>query len=293
MTEIGLCHNANKAYSCLTIDAAKAYRPRHARTITYWSDDHSYWRQTLAACRDLAQLGLTNLIIFNTEAYGGAVNDIDVMQDRLRAFLTLARDEYGTPVHGIEPLNEIDTPGWDDGAGNPITADLVLKYTYAAHAVATGEFAIETISPSFLGGPLTDLPVAVLSALKADPEARIKIATFHMYGRSIDGQPTPGWLWGSVEDGVNDLLTYIGDMQIDLTEGGCWTSPPEGPDGQRRFIRAFCAFDHPRVRRHYLFALNDWCPADKEYNAGKDFGLERRDGAAKPAAEAFDGGLKL
>ncbi len=290
MTEVGLCHNANFPNMRLTVDKAERYHPRHARTITLWRDDGSAWRETLAACRDLAQLGVKNLVIFNTEAYGGRLKDVDLMTERLHGFLMLAREEFGSPVHGIEPLNEIDTPGWHDGAGGPITPELVLEYTYAAHSVATEMFQVETVSPSFLGGPFDPLPVGVLSALARD--GRIKVASFHMYGRSVLGQPSPGWIFGTVEQGVDEVASYIGDMDIDLTEGGCWTVRDQlGEEAQRRFVEAHCNFRHGRVRRNYYFALNDNCCSDRDHEDGKDFGIEDGHGRPKLAAASFDGGL--
>jgi hypothetical protein len=290
MTELGLCHNANYAETRLTTDAVERYRPRHARTITYWSDDLRYYRRTLESCRELAAHGVTNLVVFNTEAFGGAIKDIDLMAERLHAFLKLAQDEYDSPVHAIEPLNEIDTPNWDDGAGGPLTTDLILEYTYRVHSVATEMFEVETLGPSFLGGPSSELPVAVLGALAAD--GRIKTAAFHMYGRSVGDEPSPGWLFGTVEQGIAELEQHIGDMQVDLTEGGCWTVfDGLGEEAQRRFVEALCAFQHPRVRRNYLFAYNDACCSPGELEVGKDFGLEDVTGRLKLAAAAFRGDL--
>jgi hypothetical protein len=298
VTDIGLCHNANYPATRLTADAIKRYQPRHARTITYWNstfedspDPQYYWRQTLATCRQLADLGVTNLVVFNTEAYGGSISDTELMMQRLHDFLLLAKNEYGSPVHTIEPLNEIDTDGWTDGQGKPLTAELIVDYTLKAHSVAFDMFGIEVLSPSFLGGPQSAMPVAVLGALRDD--GRIKTVAYHMYGRSVNGQPSPGWIWGTVEQGIEELLPSIGDeMLIDLTEGGCWTQADGmGEDAQRRFVEAVCAFQHPRVRRSYLFAYNDGCCNADELAAGKDFGLETADGHLKPAAHAFRGGL--
>ena len=213
MTELGLCHNANSPDTRLTAEKVRRYRPRHARTITYWRDDGSAWRETLGACRELADLGVRNLIVFNTEAYGGRLVDIDLMTGRLHAFLAMARDEFGGPVHGIEPLNEIDAPGW---------------------------------------------------------------------------------IFGTVEQGIDELAGYIGAMQLDLTEGGCWTIRDAlGEEARRRFVEAVCAFQHDRVRRNYYFALNDGCCSGGDLDEGKDFGIEDGQGRPKLAAASFDGGLPL
>jgi hypothetical protein len=290
MTELGLCHNANFPETRLTAAAVDRYRPQHARTITYWSEDLGFYRGTLESCRELARLGVTNLVVFNTEAYAGALRNTELMAERLHAFLKLAQDEYGSPVHAIEPLNEIDTPNWDDGEGGPLTAELILEYTYRAHSIAMDMFGVETLGPSFLGGPSSELPRAVLGALAAD--GRIQTASFHMYGRSVGGQPSARWLFGTVEEGIAELERYIGKMRIDLTEGGCWTLLDGlGEEAQRRFVEALCAFQHPRVRRNYLFAYNDACCSTAEREQGKDFGLEDDTGRLKLAALAFRGGL--
>ena len=140
MTEVGLCHNANYPETRLTPAAIDATdRSMRARLPT-GADDLRYYRPTLESCRDLAGLGVTNLVVFNTEAYEGPLRNIELMAERLHAFLKLAKDEYDAPVHAIEPLNEIDTPNWDDGEGGPLTAELILDYTYRAHSVATEMF---------------------------------------------------------------------------------------------------------------------------------------------------------
>lgn len=291
MTDVGICHNATFPQSRLGVGLAKRLKPKRARTITYWRPDRSSWRATLDSCRDLAEIGIRNLVVFNTEAYGGELRDIDRLQTALREFLTLARDEYASPVHGIEPINEADTRGWTIGAGGgPISAQWCADVAHAAHDVATAMFQVETIGPSFLGGPTSDMVAQTAHLLAA--AGKIKTFSIHMYGRSLMGEPVPGWIWGTVEQGLDELLPLIGDMQIDLTEGGCWTvDGPYGPEGQKRFVQAHCTFQHPRVRASYLFAANDWTASDTEIAVGKDFGLIDREGREKPALAMFDGKL--
>jgi hypothetical protein len=289
MTGVGICHNATFPEARLGVGMAKRLRPRFARTITYWRDDWSSWRATLESCRDLSELGVRNLVLFNTEAFGGELRDIARHQTALHAFLKLAKDEYGSPVHAIEPINEADTDGWTIGeGGGPITAQWCADVAHAVYDVATSMFQVETVGPSFKGGPASQMVTDTARLLVA--AGKIKVFTIHMYGRSLMSQPAPGWIWGTVEQGLDDLIPYIGDMQIDLTEGGCWTvDGPHGPEGQKRFVQAHCAFQHPRVRALYLFAINDWVPSNEEVDAGKDFGLIDRQGNEKPALSAFKG----
>lgn len=301
MTNAGLCHNATFEKSRLGVGGVKRYRPKVARTIVYWRDDLSSWRASLGVCQSLAELGVKNLIVFNTEAFGGTILDVELMQQRLELFLRMSIEEFGyishdtfqkvSCVHMLEPLNEIDTPGWDDGHGGSLSDKKILAYVFGMFEVAAPR-GIETLSPSFLGGPVSEMPVAIISAIASD--GRIKTVAFHMYGRSVQAQPFPNWIWGSIEQGVNDILSYCGDMQIDLTEGGCWSKSGNlGEDAQARFVEAHCTFSHPRVRNNYLFALNDWCPAEGEYLQGKDFGLEGRNGDRKLASAKYNGNLDL
>ena len=289
MTSAGICHNGTWPQSRLTPGLVRRLRPALARSITYARPDDSSWRATLEASRDLAELGVRNLVLFNTEAYGGTLRDITEAQRQLARFLSIARFEYDSPVHEIEPINEADTRGWDDGEGHPITARLCADIAHAYHDVAAGYPGVGVIGPSFLGGPSSDLVRNTAILLAAS--GRIKTFAIHMYGRSIGGQPEPGWIWGTVEQGIEELSQYIGDMQIDLTEVGCWTQASGDQDAQRRFVEALCHFDHPRVRNVYYFAASDWVVPDAEMAAGKDFGLIDRDGREKPAFAAFDGGL--
>lgn len=301
MTEHGLHHNACFDQSRLKISDVKRWLPSCARSLAYYRDDQSGWRAALTTMRELAELGVKNSVIANTETLGGGLLSHDLNKQRLIQFLNLAAQEYSyydnetqtnrPPVHELEPLNEIDTPGWDDGEGGPITASKVVDYCYNLYDIAAS-YGVSVIGPSFLGGPLSGLPVEVISTLARD--RKIKVAAFHTYGRSINSKPKPSWIWGTTENAIDDILTYCGDMSIDLTEQGCWTVDGNlGEDAQADYVKAFCAFNHPRVRRMHLFTNNDWVPYDGEYYAGKDFGLVTRDGVDKKSALVFKGELGI
>lgn len=291
MTSASLCHNATWPASRLTPDQARLLRPASARTITYYRDDESSWRATLAACRDLKQIGVHNLVLFNTEAHGGTLRDISGAQKRLERFLAIARDEFGSPVDALEPINEADTPGWHDGTGTPITAQLCVDVTYGYCDVA-GSYGVEVIGPSFLGGPTSEMVVRTLEGLNLD--GRVKAASMHFYGRSILGQPRDGWIWGSVEQAVEDMRPYLGRLLLDITEDGCWSvADTLGQTAQAAYVQALCTWQHPLVRRHYYFALNDAVVPAGELQDGKDWGLYDMHGTAKAAAAAFRGPLVL
>lgn len=290
MTDAGLVHNATWDRSRLTPSLLKRFRPKCARSIAYYRDDESSWRATLGAMRDLAELGCYNLLLANTEATGARFMDLDLRQQRLERLLAIARDEFGSCVHGVESDNEVDTGGWDIGDGHtPISADWMARSAIAAADVCAG-FGVECIGPSFLGGPATDAFRATTYAMAQ--HGGFAACAQHYYGKSIGGAPYPGWNFGTMEDAANDSFSVSSGLPIDVTEVGCYSRAGGiGHDAQARFVEAFCAFEHPHVRRLYLFDLNDWVTPDGEYNNGQDWGLIDRDGSDKPSAARFDGGL--
>lgn len=298
VTEHAIHHNANFPQTRLTVSQVKKWRPKEARTLLYYRDDESAWRYGLGVLRELAELGVKNNVIINTETLGGTLVSRDLNKERLVQLLSIAATEYSyfdnaeqrhrSPIHILGGLNEIDTLGWDDGEGGPITTDKIIDYTYDTNDVGAS-FGIPAWGPSFLGGPLSDMVVAVCKRLAFD--GFIKNMELHVYGRSVNDAPTPGWIWGTIEQAINDIITYCGDMQINYTEMGCWTT---GNTDQESFVRELCAYNHARLNSMYLFCNNDWVPSEHEYtNLGKDFGLVDRNGLDKPASHVFNGGLVI
>jgi hypothetical protein len=151
---------------------------------------------------------------------------------------------------------------------------------------------VECIGPSFLGGPSSDFVRQTVSEMAVSGE--FKAVTIHMYGRSVNGAPKDGWIWGSVEQGLEDMRPFLGDMQVDLTEVGCWSKDGNlGQAAQQRFVQEVCAFQHDLARSIYLFCLNDTMVPPHELEAGKDWGLQDSALKDKLAATAFKGTLSI
>lgn len=285
MTKHGICQNACYPNTQLTVGLARKHMPATTRSLAYYRDDFSAWDAFLSNARDLAQLGIKINLLSNTETLGVPLAQPKQAAQRLEQLFRMAQDykyydneagKYLIPIHETETENEIDTRDWTDGEGGPITADKIINWTYALNDVAA-KYGVEATAPSFIGPPLSDLPVQVLSRMAAD--GFIRQCKWHLYGRSINGQPIPEipeWINGTVEQAITDILTYCGDMVIGLSEGGCWTT-----NNQQAYIDAFLGYHHNKVVSMELFAINDWCCYDAEYNAGRDFGIYGRDGVQK------------
>lgn len=309
MTAIGLCINATYPDSRPSVREIRKLRAGRIRSITYWREDQSSWRATLAALQDYRDLGCYNLVVFNTEASGCQFKDIENRQRRLSQFLQLAQDEYGSPVHGIESDNEIDTPGWTLADDDPtlISADWAFRSAsaaahvcedfngrrWAAETASWETRTIDCIGPSFITGPDTPFFRAVAQSMAAKGSKLFAGVAQHYYGKSIGGQPSPGWLYGDiVEDAIDQSSRWCGDLPIHITEVGCWTKAGGmGESAQAAFVSQLCALDHPRAASIYLFNYSDAMTPDAELAEGKDWGLIDRRYFTKRAYTAFDGKL--
>lgn len=283
MTELGICHNATFPAACLTRSHIERLKPKWARTITYWRDDASSWKASLSACRELAALGVENLVVFNTEAFGGQVDDLNLMCRRLDEFLTMAGDS----LHAIEPGNELDTPGWTDSRGRPISDDLIITIGRQAAEVCH-RHGVLCLSPSLLTGPTEGRFQRVVAGLAGVCDAM----AVHPYGRSVGGQPSPGWLHGTVEDAADECRDLGNGMRTWFTELGCWAAAGDrGFEGQKRYIEELGKFNHPAIETVFYFAAFDAMVPEAELRQGKDWGMVDLAGNLKPCFEVFDGQL--
>lgn len=285
MSKHGITQNSSYQITTMSVGQAKKHKPSTTRSLAYYRDDFACWDAFLTNAKDLAQLGIKINLLSNTETLGIPLAQPDEAAKRLEQFCKMAQDykyydneagKYLIPIHETETENEIDTLGWTDGMGGPITSDKIVAWTYALNAVAA-DYGIEATAPSFIGPPLSSLPMEVLGRMAND--GFIRQCKWHLYGRSINNQPipdVPGWINGKLEDAIDDILTYCGNMVIGLSEGGCWTT-----NNQQAYIDAFLQYHHPKVVSMELFAINDWCCYEAEYNAGRDFGIYGRDGVLK------------
>lgn len=294
MTELGLCHNATFPESRLTPAHIQRLRPRWARTITYWrgTDDLSSWQATVDSCREIAAMGVKNLVVFNTEAYGGVVNDVHLMERRLRQFLELA----GGSVHAIEPGNELDMPGWTDNGlspeqgGRPISNELIAEIGVRAADVCQ-QFGVICLSPSLLTGPGEGRFEAIARALQG---SKIGAMAVHPYGRSVGGQPEPGWIHGTVEAASDECRDLGTGYHTWFTEVGCWTKAgTRGFVGQREFIEELKRFEHEFIDVVFYFTAFDAAVPEGEMVEGKDWGLIDLGGGLKPSCLVFDGELEV
>lgn len=308
MSSHGICTNLTFPTSRPSVSEVKTLAPARQRSITYWRDDQSSWRATLAAMRDYRDLGVYNLILFNTEASGTAFKSFDARAERLRQFLQLATDEFGSPVHGLETDNEIDTSGWTlgDGDTRPITAqwmldsarnlaDVCRQFTGRRWDPDRGVWAInavECIGPSFLGGPATDAFTFVCAGMAR--HGRFAGCAQHYYGKAANGQPYPGFLFGELSDAVNESWRVSSGLPIHCTEIGYWSRAGGiGEAAQAAAVREICAFNAEHLAALYLFDWSDEMTPDGEYNAGKDWGLRDRGGRKKQGWAEYHGGLVL
>ena len=148
MTQLGYCHNATFREARITPALAQALGIQWVRTIVYDPTNpgvpqHSEsWNDVIASAAELKGVGVETLVVFNSESYGGAVENVDQMASRLNDFLTQANGA----VRAIEPGNELDDPKFN------VSDDLIIRIGRAAAAVCKQHNVI-CLSPSLLTGP--------------------------------------------------------------------------------------------------------------------------------------------
>lgn len=293
MTLHGMCHNSSRPETTMSSAQGVRYHCQTARSLAYYGEDLGYWKNYLANAKELAENGIRNSLLSNTETLGGNLLSLEFNKDRFRQFINLALGEYQyydnnegrwrVPFHETESENEIDTAGWTDGNDQPITARKVFNYTLALWEVIQeyDNLGVEVTGPSFIGGPLSAMPMDLAYLFNSD--GRIKKQKHHFYGRSIAGQPQEPFIYESLEQAISELETYYGPMQIGMSENGCWTNGlREG--AQSDYVKAFFNYNHPKVYSMELFGINDWLCTDWEYQNGRDYGIIDRDGNEKQAA---------
>ncbi len=293
MTDFGICHNADMPRSRLTPETARIWRLKWARSITYYSGGNGLaWQRTIESARALRAVGTQSLVVFNTEAYGGAVKDIGRLCSELERFLDLA----GGAVAAIEPGNELDTPGWtedgrpiDDG-GAPIGDQLIIDIGAAAADVCS-RYGVLCLAPSLLSGPGEGRFEAIARGLVG---SKVHGMAVHPYGRSAGGHPSPGWIWGTIEDAADECDRLGHGFRTWFTELGCWTRRGDlGEAKQREFVRAAATFQHRAIEMVSYFALNDWVVPDAEMAELKDWGIFTRAGTPKLSAAALPTSIQL
>lgn len=276
MTVSGLCDSASSDLTRLTRALAFQLQPAWRRTIVYpWS-----WQVVIESARDVAVAGVKTLVVFNTEAWGGVVDDLTGMANALDRFLGLAAGA----VAAIESGNELDTPGWTDSHGAPITDALIAAVGRRAAEVCRRHGVI-CLAPSLLSGPTEGRFQRIASGVVGHVDAM----AVHPYYRSVGGYPWPGWTFGSVEAAADECQRLGSGLPTWFTEVGCTTRYDSiGQIAQANYTTALRGFQHPSIPVVMQFALYDRCGSQHELEVEhKDWGLIADGGVRKRSFAAF------
>jgi hypothetical protein len=165
--------------------------------------------------------------------------------------------------------NELDTPGWTDSHGDPISDALIIAVAAAGAAVCR-RHGVLAIAPSLLSGPAEGRFEHVAAGLVGVVDA----LAVHPYFRSIGGFPRPGWIYGTIEDAAEDCRRLSHGLPVWFDEAGCPTVYDNiGQRGQADYTTALRAFQHPAIAVINQFALHDGVGGPDELAQGKDWGL--------------------
>lgn len=261
MTLSGLCDNANFSETTLTRAMAFDLQPGWRRTIVLPGNE----QMVIDSARDVAVARVNTEVVYTTQSASCAVDDLEAYQKALDRFLSMANGA----VHAIGIMNELDTPGWTDSHGNPISDALIIAVAAAGAAVCK-RHGVLAISPSFLGGPAEGRFEHVAAGLVGVVDA----LAVHPYFRSIGGFPRPGWIYGTVEDAAEDCRRLSHGLPVWFDEAGCPTIYDNvGQQAQADYTTALRAFQHPTIAVINQFALHDGVGGPDEIAQGKDWGL--------------------
>jgi hypothetical protein len=275
MTQSGICHNACFSDTTLTRALAFDLQPAWARTIVIPGSEQA----VIDAARDVAVAGVKTEVVYTTQSAACAVDNLNAYTAALDRFLSQANGA----VQAIGIMNELDTPGWTDSHGSPITDALIIAVAAAGAAVCR-RHGVLAIAPSFLGGPAEGRFEHVAAGLVGVVDAM----AVHPYFRSIGGFPRAGWIYGTVEDAAEDCRRLSSGLPVWFDEAGCPTIYDSvGQQGQADYTTALRAFQHPSIPVICQFALHDGVGGPDEIAQGKDWGLIATGGARKEAYHAY------
>jgi hypothetical protein len=304
MTDLGICHNATFADSRISPVLAGRLGLKWVRTIVYdpINTDHPDRKESfdrvIASARELKDLaGVDTLVVFNSESFGGADDDIDQMTTRLEAFLNLADGA----VAAIEPGNELDHQ-----AVFHLSDQRIIDIGRAAAEVCH-RHNVKCLSPSLLTGPEEGHFETIAKGLAGHVDAM----AVHPYYCSVGGKPFEGFVFDTVEhkaevcDNLARQAEGVG-LSTWFTELGCpsssrWYSegeralirnrlgfvPEIGPADQAAFTAAVRSFQHDAIEVIMQFALFDTVVPQDELNVGKDWGLLGLGNVAKASFAEF------